>query len=83
MDTSCASLSQICFFFSYEIYFMLSILHENQANIIEVFISTSQYLEALLRIDNGYFEQVVDTVYPKELYKCTPEHSFRMYIHTP
>ena len=49
--------------------------HENQANIIESFNSTSRYLDDLLNIDNEYFEQMVDTVNPKELRLNTPKTS--------
>ena len=40
---------------------------ENQADIIEAFNSTSRYLDALLNIDNIYFDQMVDRIYPTEL----------------
>ena len=46
---------------------MLSLSDNNQTNIIEVFNSTSRYLEDLLNIDNPYFEQMVDQIYPTEL----------------
>ena len=40
---------------------------ENQADIIEAFISTSRYLDDLSNIDNVHFEQIVDRIYPAEL----------------
>ena len=40
---------------------------ENQADIIEAFNSTSRYLDDLLNIDNIYFDQTVDRIYPTEL----------------
>ena len=40
---------------------------ENQADIIEAFNSTSRYLDDLLNIDNIYFDQMVDRIYPTEL----------------
>ena len=40
---------------------------ENQADIIETFNSTSRYLDNLLNIDNIYFDQMVDRIYPTEL----------------
>ena len=46
---------------------MLPISQENQASVIEAFDSTSRYLDDLLNIDNEYFEQMVDTIYPKDL----------------
>ena len=41
--------------------------HENQADIIEAFNSTSRYLDDLLNIDNIYFDQMVDRLYLTEL----------------
>ena len=35
--------------------------------IIEAFNSTSRYLDDLLNIDNIYFDQMVDRIYPTEL----------------
>ena len=46
---------------------MKSLSRENQADIIEAFNSTSRYLDDLLNIDNVYFDQMVDRVYPTEL----------------
>ena len=60
-------LLQICFFFCYERDFMKSLSRENQADIIEAFNSTSKYLDDLLNIDNIYFDQMVDRIYPTEL----------------
>ena len=39
----------------------------NQADIIKAFNSTSRYLDDLLNIDNIYFDQMVDQIYPTEL----------------
>ena len=47
--------------------FMKSLSRENQADIIEAFNSTSRYLDDLLNIDNIYFDQMVDRIYPTEL----------------
>ena len=60
-------LLQICFFFCYERDFMKSLSRENQADIIEAFTSTSRYLDDLLNIDNIYFDQMVDRIYPTDL----------------
>ena len=59
---------------------MKSLSRENQADIIETFWytfygsllliffnSTSRYLDDLLNIDNIYFDQMVDRIYPTEL----------------
>ena len=53
--------------FFYERDFTKSLSRENQADIIEAFKSTSRYLDDLLNIDNIYFDQMVDRVYPTEL----------------
>ena len=42
-------------------------IHDNQADVIEAFNSTSRYLEDLLNIDNPYFEGMVNQIYPPEL----------------
>ena len=46
---------------------MKSHSRENQADIIEAFNSTSRYLDDLLNIENIYFDQMVDRIYPTEL----------------
>ena len=46
---------------------MKSLSRENQADIIEAFNSTSRYIDDLLNIDNIYFVQMVDRIYPTEL----------------
>ena len=67
MGTNCAPLVADLFLFCYERDFMLSLLDNNQADIIEAFNSTSRYLDDLLNIDNPYFEQMVGQIYPTEL----------------
>ena len=46
---------------------MKSLSRLNQADIIEAFNSTSRYVDDLLNIDNIYFDQMVDRIYPTEL----------------
>ena len=46
---------------------MKSLSRENQADIIEAFNSASRYLDDLLNIDNIYFDQMMDRIYPPEL----------------
>ena len=46
---------------------MDSLNHDNQADVIEAFNSTSKYLDDLLNIDNPYFEGMVKQIYPPEL----------------
>ena len=67
MGTNCAPLVADLFLFCYERDFVLSLLDNNQADIIEAFNSTSRYLDDLLNINNPYFEQMVGQIYPTEL----------------
>ena len=41
--------------------------HDNQADVIEAFNSTSRYLDDLLNVDNPYFEGMFNQIYPPEL----------------
>ena len=52
------------FLHCYERDFMDSLNHDNQADVIEAFNSTSRYLDDLLNIDNPYFEGMVNQIYP-------------------
>ena len=52
--------------FSY-LFFMKSLSRENQADSIEAFNLISRYLDDLLNIDDIYFDQMVDCIYPTEL----------------
>ena len=67
MGTKCAPLLEDLFLFCYERNFMKSLSRENQADIIWAFNSTSRYLDDLLNIDNIYFDQIIDRLYPTEL----------------
>ena len=67
MGTNCVPLVADLFLFCYERDFMKSLSRENQADIIEAFNSASRYLDDLLNIDNIYFDQMVDRIYPTEL----------------
>ena len=67
MGTNCAPLVADLFLFCYERDCMKSLSSENQVDIIEAFNSTSRYLDDLLNIDNIYFDQMVDRIYPTEL----------------
>ena len=64
MGTNCAPLVADLFLFCYERDFMLSLSDNNQTDINEAFNSTFRYLDALLNIDNHYFEQMVGQIYP-------------------
>ena len=67
MGTNCAPLVADLFLFCYERDFMTSLSDVKQAEIIEAFKSTSKYLDDLLKIDNPYFEGMVNRIYPPEL----------------
>ena len=53
--------------FSYEKDFMVSLSNNNLADYIEVFNSTSRYVDDLLDIDNPYVEQTASQIYLSEL----------------
>ena len=65
--TNCAPLVADLFLFCFERDFMKSLSSENQADFIQAFNSTSRYLDDILNIDNIYFDQMVDHIYPTEL----------------
>ena len=67
MGTNCAPLVDDLFLYCYERDFMDSLNHNNQADVLEAFNSTSRYLDDLLSIDNPYFEGMVNQIYPPEL----------------
>ena len=75
MGTNCAPVVADLFLFCYEKDFMKSLSRENQADIIEAFNSISRYLDNLLNIDNFYFDQMVDRIYPTELQLNTANSS--------
>ena len=67
MGTNCAPLVADLFLFCYERDFMLSLSEDNQYDVIEAFNSTSRYLDDLLNIDNNFFDNMVNRIYPSEL----------------
>ena len=67
MDTNCVPLVADLFLLCYERDFMTSLSVVKQAEIIEAFKSTSRYLHDLLNIDNPYFEDIVNRIYPSEM----------------
>ena len=67
MGTNCVPLVADLFLFCYERGFMKSLTREKRYDMIDVFNSTSRYLDDLLNIDNIYFEQMVHRLYPAEL----------------
>ena len=46
---------------------MLSLSENNQSDVIEAFNSTSRYLDDLLKINNNFFDSMVNRIYPSEL----------------
>ena len=62
MGTYCAPLEADLLFF----ILLWKRFHDNQADVIEAFISMSKYLE-LFSFDTPYFEGMVNQIYPPEL----------------
>ena len=67
MGTNCAPLVADLFLFCYERDFMMSLSDEKQADVIDVFNTTSRYLYDILNINNVYFDNMVSQIYPSEL----------------
>ena len=67
MGTNRAPLVADSFLYCCERNFMDSLNHDNQADVIDAFNSTSRCLDDLLNIDNPYFEGMVNQIYPPEL----------------
>ena len=67
MGTNCVPLGADLFLFCYERDFMLSLSEDNQSEVNETFNSTSRYLDDLLKIDNNFFDSIVNQIYPSEL----------------
>ena len=58
MGTNCTHLVADIFLYCYERDFMDSLNHDNRADVIEAFNSTSRYIDDLLNIYNPYFEGI-------------------------
>ena len=67
MGTNCAPLVADLFLFCYERDFMMSVSDDKQADIIDALNTTSRYLDAILNINNVYFDNMVSQIYPSEL----------------
>ena len=67
MGTICAPLVADLFLFCYERDFMKDLSNDSQADVIKAFNPMSRYLDDLLNIDNPYFEEMVNQIYPHEL----------------
>ena len=66
IGTNCAPLVADLFLFCYERDFMMSLSDDKQADIIDVFNTTSGYLDHILNIYNVYFDTMVSQIYPSE-----------------
>ena len=67
MGTNCAPLVAVLFLFCYERDFMKNISSDNEADVFKTFNLTSRYLDDQVNIDNPYFEEMVNQIYPPEL----------------
>ena len=67
MATNCAPLVAELFLFCYERDNMMSLSDDKQADVIDVFDTTSRYLDDILNINNVYFYNMVGQIYPSEL----------------
>ena len=67
MGTNCAPLVADLFLFCYEGNFMMSLSDDKQADVIDVFNTTSRYLDNILNINNVYFDKMVNQLYMSEL----------------
>ena len=67
MGTNCAPLVADSFLFCYERDFMMPLSDDKQADVIDAFNTTSRYLDDILNIDNVYFDNMVNQIYPSEL----------------
>ena len=47
--------------------FMMSLSDDKQVDVIDAFNTTSRYLDDILNINNGYFDNMVSQIYPSEL----------------
>ena len=64
MCTNCAPLVADLFLFCFERDFMMSLSDDKQADIIDAFNTTSRYFDAILNINNVYFDNMVGLIYP-------------------
>ena len=67
MGTNCAPLVDDLFLFCYERDFMMFLSDDKHADVIDAFNTTSRYLDDILNINNGYFDNMVSQIYPSEL----------------
>ena len=67
MGTNCAPLVADLFLFCYERDILMSLSVDKQADVIDAFNTTSRYLDDILDINNVYFDNMANQIYPSEL----------------
>ena len=67
MGTNCAPLVADLFLFCNERDFMIFLSDDKQADVIDAFNTTSRYLDDILNINNIYFDNIINQIYPSEL----------------
>ena len=67
MGINCAPLVADLFLFCEERVFMMSLSDDKQVDAIDAFNTTSRYLDDILNINNVYFDNIVNQIYPSEL----------------
>jgi len=64
MGTNCAPLVADLYLFTYEFEFMTSLLKDKKLYIARKFSSTFRYIDDLFSLNNRYFKEYVDKIYP-------------------
>ena len=67
MGTNCAPLIADLFLFCYERDFMLSLKKNEDNQMIDAFNNTSRYLDDILNVDNPFFPNKFQSIYPSQL----------------
>ena len=67
MSTNCAPLIADLFLYCYEREFMISLSKNGNDEMIETLNNTSRYLDDILNIDNPYFPNIFQSIYPSQL----------------
>ena len=68
MGTNCVPVVAYLFLFCYERDFMTSLPNDNQTDIIEALNQRLDIQAISLNIDNPYFKEMVNQIYPPELH---------------
>ena len=67
IGTNCVQLDADLFLFGNEWDFIMSLSDYKQADINDALNTKFRYLNAILNINNGYFDNMVSQIYPSEL----------------